>query len=167
MSLVASVAGLGLIFGLFLMLVPVALLVVLQVWLCRKGKRLGLILPALSLLLSLLIAGSMAAFSMVNAAGSGVTIGLDENGEVVERQVSEGGMITVYDGDGNIVDQYPDPNPQSPQPPAVTAVTVASVVLLFLAANIPTVVFLGIWLHYKNRRDFQEDLKKMKIEDLE
>ena len=29
MSLVASVAGLGLIFGLFLMLVPVALLVVL------------------------------------------------------------------------------------------------------------------------------------------
>ena len=106
----------------------------------------------------------MAAFSMVNAAGSGVTIGLDENGEVVERQVSEGGMITVYDGDGNIVDQYPDPNPQSP---AVTAVTVASVVLLFLVANIPTVVFLGIWLHYKNRRDFQEDLKKMKIEDLE
>ena len=167
MSLVASVAGLGLIFGLFLMLVPVALLVVLQVWLCRKGKRLGLILPALSLLLSLLIAGSMAAFSMVNAAGSGVTIGLDENGEVVERQVSEGCMITVYDGDGNIVDQYPDPNPQSPQSPAVTAVTVASVVLLFLVANIPTVVFLGIWLHYKNRRDFQEDLKKMKIEDLE
>ena len=167
MSLVASVAGLGRIFGLFLMLVPVALLVVLQVWLCRKGKRLGLILPALSLLLSLLIAGSMAAFSMVNAAGSGVTIGLDENGEVVERQVSEGGMITVYDGDGNIVDQYPDPNPQSPQSPAVTAVTVASVVLLFLVANIPTVVFLGIWLHYKNRRDFQEDLKKMKIEDLE
>lgn len=167
MSLVASVAGLGLIFGLFLMLVPVALLVVLQVWLCRKSKRLGLILPALSLLLSLLIAGSMAAFSMVNAAGSGVTIGLDENGEVVERQVSEGGMITVYDGDGNIVDQYPDPNPQSPQSPAVTAVTVASVVLLFLVANIPTVVFLGIWLHYKNRRDFQEDLKKMKIEDLE
>ena len=167
MSLVASVAGLGLIFGLFLMLVPVALLVVLQVWLCRKGKRLGLILPALSLLLSLLIAGSMAAFSMVNAAGIGVTIGLDENGEVVERQVSEGGMITVYDGDGNIVDQYPDPNPQSPQSPAVTAVTVASVVLLFLVANIPTVVFLGIWLHYKNRRDFQEDLKKMKIEDLE
>ena len=109
----------------------------------------------------------MAAFSMVNAAGSGVTIGLDENGEVVERQVSEGGMITVYDGDGNIVDQYPDPNPQSPQSPAVTAVTVASVVLLFLVANIPTVVFLGIWLHYKNRRDFQEDLKKMKIEDLE
>ena len=167
MSLVASVAGLGLIFGLFLMLVPVALLVVLQVWLCRKGKRLGLILPALSLLLSLLIVGSVAAFSMVNAAGSGVTIGLDENGEVVERQVSEGGMITVYDGDGNIVDQYPDPNPQSPQSPAVTAVTVASVVLLFLVANIPTVVFLGIWLHYKNRRDFQEDLKKMKIEDLE
>ena len=70
MSLVASVAGLGLIFGLFLMLVPVALLVVLQVWLCRKGKRLGLILPALSLLLSLLIAGSMAAFPWSTRRGA-------------------------------------------------------------------------------------------------
>lgn len=164
MSLVASVAGLGLILSFFLMLVPVALLVVLQVWLCRKGKRLGLILPALSLLLSLLIAGSVAAFSMVNTSVDGGTMTLTENGEVVQRRVSEGGMITVYDGDGNIIDQYEDPNAQTP---AVTAGAAASVVLLFLVANIPTVVFLGIWLHYKNRRDFQEDLKKMKIEDLE
>ena len=38
---------------------------------------------------------------------------------------------------------------------------------VFLVGNIPTVVFGGIWLYYKNRRDFKDDLKKMKIEDLE
>ena len=38
---------------------------------------------------------------------------------------------------------------------------------MFLVSNIPTVVFGGIWLYYKNRRDFKDDLKKMKIEDLE
>lgn len=39
--------------------------------------------------------------------------------------------------------------------------------VLFLVMNIPTVVFGGIWLHYKGRRDTLEDLKKMRIEDLE
>lgn len=38
---------------------------------------------------------------------------------------------------------------------------------VFLVANIPTAVFGGIWLHYKGRRDTYEDLKRMRIEDLE
>ena len=37
----------------------------------------------------------------------------------------------------------------------------------FLINNIPTVVLGGIWLHYKNRRDFQSELNKMNIQDLE
>ena len=36
----------------------------------------------------------------------------------------------------------------------------------FLVSNIPTVVFGGIWLHYKGRRDTQDDLKRMRVEDL-
>ena len=35
-----------------------------------------------------------------------------------------------------------------------------------LVSNIPTVVFGGIWLHYKGRRDTQDDLKRMRVEDL-
>ena len=37
----------------------------------------------------------------------------------------------------------------------------------FGVMNIPTVVLGGIWLHYKNRRDFQSELNKMNIQDLE
>ena len=39
--------------------------------------------------------------------------------------------------------------------------------VLFLVTNVPTAVFGGIWLHYKGRRDTLEDLKRMRIEDLE
>ena len=38
---------------MFMLLLPAALLVLLQVWLCRSGRRLGLILPGFSLCLSL------------------------------------------------------------------------------------------------------------------
>ena len=30
-----------------------------------------------------------------------------------------------------------------------------------------TVVFGGIWLHYKNRRDLREEMKRMDLQDLE
>ena len=72
-------------------------------------------------------------------------------------------------GEGNILDQYPDPDAQEKQEAQeeIFRRLLPSAVLLFLVGNIPTVVLGGIWLHYKNRRDFQDDLKKMKIEDLE
>ena len=89
---------------------------------------------------------------------------LEQSGQVIQETVYEDGMVTVYDGDGNIIDQYEDPNYQPTG--SITPAAVGNVVVLFLVSNIPTVVFGGIWLHYKNRRDFQEDLKKMKIEDL-
>ena len=53
--MIASVMGIfGLLIWLAFLLVPIALLIVLQVWLCKKSLKLGLILPALSLCLSLL-----------------------------------------------------------------------------------------------------------------
>ena len=140
MNTMASVAGVGLIFGIFMMLVPIALLVVLQVWLCRKGKWLGLILPALSLLTSLMLVFSIAAFGRVG-----------------------GGTLTVYDGNGQIIEQHHEEEHHMELTPGAAG----AVAMLFLVANIPTVVFGGVWLYYKNRQDFQEDLKKMKIEDLE
>lgn len=161
--LFASVVGVfGLLLWLFLLLVPIALLIVLQVWLCKKSLKLGLVLPGLSLALSLLLVCSAAAFSRINSLGSG-GMTLEQNGQVVEQTITENGVTTVYDGEGNIIDQYEEPGAQ-PEP--ITPAAVGTVVVLFLVSNIPTVVFGGIWLHYKNRRDFQEDLKKMKIEDL-
>ena len=140
MNTMASIAGIGLIFGIFMTLLPIALLVVLQVWLCRKGKWLGLILPALSLMLSLVLVLSVGAFGRV---GGGTLTLYDEHGQIVEEHHEEGRHMELTTG------------------------AVGAIAVLFLVTNIPTVVFVGVWLYYKNRRDFQEDLKKMKIEDLE
>ena len=162
MALASVFSVFALVLWLFCLLGPIALLVALQVWLCRKSLKLGLILPGLSLALSLLLVCSMALFARVGgAAGGSYTITAD--GEVLEHAVTEDGVTTVYDGEGNVIDRYEDPDHQ---PDPITGAILGSAAVLFLVANIPTVIFGGIWLHYKNRRDFQEDLKKMKIEDL-
>ena len=164
MAFVSVGVVISLMIWLFFLLVPIALLIALQVWLCKKSLKLGLVLPGLSLALSLLLVFSVVAFSALNGQTSRGTLTLEENGQLVQQTVTEDGMVTVYDGEGNIIDQYEDPNYRPPEP--ITPAAVGTVVVLFLVSNIPTVIFGGIWLHYKNRRDFQEDLKKMKIEDL-
>lgn len=141
MNTMFSVVGVGLILAVFSALLPIALLVVLQVWLCKKGKRLGLILPGLSLLMSLLLVFSMASFTR-GAGGNTLTV-YDEHGQIVREEHHQAEHIQLTPG------------------------AMGAVAMLFLVANIPTVVFGGIWLHYKNRRDFHDDLAKMKIEDLE
>lgn len=148
MSMVLSAVGVGLIFGIFSMLLPVALLVALQVWLCRKSLKLGLILPVLSFLVALLLVFSLTAFQTM-------TVG--------------GGSVMVTEGDGTYVEVPAQEwgHHQEEHHVSVTPGAVVALAGLFLVCNIPTVVFGGIWLHYKNRRDFQDDLKKMKIEDLE
>lgn len=135
----ASIMGVfGLIVYLFVIMLPIALLVALQVWLCRKGKRLGLILPGVSLALSLLLVFSIAAFGRIG-----------------------GGNLRLTDGNGNVIQEETVPASR------LKAEEVVAVGLVFLVSNIPTVVFGGIWLHYKGRRDTLEDLKRMQIEDLE
>ena len=138
MSIVTPVVLFSLILSLFSLLLPVALLVVLQVWLCRRSRKLGLILPILTLLLSLMLVLSFTALQRMG-----------------------GGSMVVTDGQGNVLqEEYTQPEP-------ITLGDVGAVAGVFLVSNIPTVVFGGIWLYYKNRRDFKDNLKKMKIEDLE
>lgn len=146
MNMLLSAVGVSLIFGIFMLLVPIALLVVLQVWLCKKSLKLGLILPILSFLLSLLMVLSLGTIQTVSTAGSYLVA---EDGTYIEVPAQEGG------------------HHQEEHHVGLTPGAVGALVGLFLVGNIPTVVFGGIWLHYKNRRDFQDDLKKMKIEDLE
>lgn len=89
-------AAVGLFAGVFslliylcIILVPVALLVVLQVWLCKKSIRLGLILPGVSLVMSLILAFGVIAFSSLSTAGASGELVLEQNGQVVERTVTE------------------------------------------------------------------------------
>ena len=98
------------------------------------------ILPGISLVLSLILVSSMAAFTTVGGGSMRVA---DENGQVVQIEPEVIGE--------------PQPVPGA----------MRNAVLVFLVTNIPTVVFGGIWLHYKGRRDTYEDLKRMRIEDLE
>ena len=88
------------------------------------------------------------------------------------------GMVYVYDGEGNLIEEYPDPNAQQaqeasgdrgPLPQTVGGMSLGYILMLgvvFLVSNIPTLIFGGIWLHFKNRRDLREDMKRMRIEDL-
>ena len=166
MLFAATFGVFALLLWLFLILAPVALLILLQLWLCKKSLKLGLILPVLSLALSLLLVLGSAAFFRLNfSSGYGGSLVLQEEGQVIQEQVYEDGMVTVYDGDGNILEQYQDPNAED-EPESISPAALGAAALLFLSANIPTLIFGGIWLHCKNRRDFQNDLKKMKIQDL-
>ena len=146
----------GLIFYLFILLLPIALLVALQVWLCRKSTKLGLILPGISLALSLLLVLSMATFSTLTIGGGNTMV---SGGAEVQVPAQEGEYIEVPAQEG-----VPRGEREKTQfhPRALMAVGV-----VFLVTNIPTAVFGGIWLHYKGRRDTLEDLKRMRIEDLE
>ena len=176
MVMTSVMAIFALAFYLAVMLVPIALLVALQVWLCRKSVRLGLILPALSLLFSLVIVFSIAAFNGMGVGGGSLV--LEENGEVVQETIYRNGMVYVYDGEGNLIEEYPDPNVQeaqeasgdrNPLQQTVGGVSLGAILVLgvlFLVCNIPTLIFGGIWLHFKNRRDLREDMKRMRIEDL-
>ena len=167
MMMMTFAGFLGLILSLFFILLPVGLLIALQVWLCKKSVKLGLILPIFSLVMSLLLVFSMTAFTTVGAGNisGGGELTVEEDGAVVERQEYRDGMVTVYDGEGNVLDQYPDPDaPESQQ--GLPVKSLMAVAFLFLVANIPTLVFGGIWLHFKGRQDTREDLKKMRIEDL-
>ena len=75
-----SVFGvISLLIALISILLPVALVVALQVWLCRRKTRwLGLILPGLSFLFSLLLVFSVGAFGLINQGGSVGTLTLED-----------------------------------------------------------------------------------------
>lgn len=131
---------------LFMMLLPVALLVALQVWLCRKNVKLGIILPGLSLALSLFLTLSLVVFGALSMSPGGGYNVRNENGEII----AEGTFA-----------------PDEEQKAELPVRTFVAAGLMFLVTNIPTVVFGGVWLHYKGQRDTYENLKKMRIEDLE
>ena len=77
-----------LVFTMCLALLPIALLVVLQVFLCRKSRKLGLILPVLSLVLSFVLT-SVALINCVTPAAAATMTTVDENGQMVEEVIPQ------------------------------------------------------------------------------
>jgi len=124
---------------LILFLLPMALIILLQVWLCKKSKWLGLILPVLSLMMALLMTLSMSTYTSVYGGAS----------------------VQVTDGYGNVIREEVTPRVE------VSSVDLARVGAVFAVTNIPTAVYGGIWVYWNKRRTEYDDLKKMSIEDLE
>lgn len=128
-----SILTLVIILGVF------AGIIWLQFFLSKKqSKWRGLILPAISLLYSLMMVLSLAAYENVRLKSTTIT----ENGTVIEEIHTE---------------QIAQPLP---------AQTVLKVVMVFAVSNIPTVVFLGIYASCREKRKRKNLLEKMDIMDL-
>lgn len=142
----ALAMGFSVIFALLInFILPLALLIILQVWLCKKSGKLGMILPILSFLLSLVLCIGIGVFSLFGAGRTHMETTDPVTGEVIWEECQNG-------------------NHQST---TITAGALGSVAVLFLVSNIPTVVFGGIWKVCGKDREIESNLKRMQVEDLE
>ncbi len=116
--------------------------IALQVYLSkRKNRWLGLILPVVCIIFSLLAVLGMVAFTSVTTQVATVT----EKGETVEQIVDEG----------------------KNEPLMSTTSMILSASTIFVIYNIPTLILIGIYVgcREKNKKNLQ--LEKMNIQDLE
>ena len=128
---------------LIVALIVCAGIIWLQIFLSRKdNKWLGLILPAISLFLSLIAVFGIAALSVTTS--SGVTI-VEGSGKVIQEAVHE-----------NVT--------QNARGISSLALAVVSVFLLY---NIPTIVLLGIYFGCREKLRQRKALDKMQALDLE
>lgn len=113
----------------------------LQVFLSKKqNKRLGLILPTISILLSLL---TVIGFSTYNTKTSTNSATYDELGNVIESKVN-----IAKDSKVN------------------TTSLITGDVIIFLVNNIPTVILLCIYFGLREQKTVDKSIEKMKIKDL-
>ncbi len=120
-------------------LVIVTGIIALQIFLSKKqNKWLGLILPFICLIFSILAVSGITTFSTFTVTEQFVS----ENGEVVNNVIStadKGEIISII----------------------ITAISV------FLLYNIPTVILLAIYYACRENLKRKKELEKMNIQDLE
>lgn len=127
---------------LIFLLIFFAGVVVLQVWLSKKeSKWLGLILPAICFVLSVVVVVSMVSYSMVSTSS------------VVQEIGGSGALTSSFQ---SAVDMK-----------AVPVLAVGTIIAVFLLYNIPTLVLLGIYLGCRAGRKKRDRLNKMRVQDLE
>lgn len=120
--------------------------ILLQIFLSKQeNKWAGLILPLITLIISLLAVFSVAIFSTVGET-QGITQITNENGVMVQEAVTESVPATqIINTSGAIV----------------------MVVMVFLLYNIPTVILLAIYAACRGKGRRQRALDKMSVQDLE
>ena len=123
----------------FMLAIPVGM-IFLQIYLSKREERwLGLILPIITVALSLIVVFGMAVF--VNMSG---TITLIEmiDGELVTTIIDEGGSREAMPG------------------------AVAGVIFTFVLMNIPTAVLLIIYKVVRGKQNRHREVEKMSVHDL-
>lgn len=119
-----------------------------------KSKYLGLILPALSFLYSLMIVLSLAAFTV-----STITLTETSVVSVIDEQTGE----TIEESE-----EFTDEPEQIVEVREVDSNLSGFMQLgfIFLVSNIPTVVLGGIYVNERNKIKMNSEIEKMKISDL-
>ena len=127
------------LFILLLLLAVVVGAIFLQIHLSRKdSKWLGLILPIITLAISLIVVISMAAFIQPAILYETTFVG----GELVTNVISHRtDRETIYDALG-------------------------AVIYTFILMNIPTIVLLIIYKAVRSKQNRKRDVEKMSIQDL-
>lgn len=129
------------LFVIILYLAVIAGFVVLQIFLSkRESKWLGLILPIISLLFSILMCLSVAGYSAILTEGVETVL---ENGEVVQQTE----ILSEESGD--------------------IASIILPTILVFLLSNIPTIILTAIYFGCREKIKRDRALEKMNIQDLE
>jgi hypothetical protein len=133
------------IIGLFVVL---GATIALQVFLSRKeNKWLGLILPILAVMLSVV--------PVLNVAVTTDTA-THPRDQIIDIQ--QGDTATVYppdDGSGMVTETRTVPG------------SVTTIVLIFFLANIPTVILFIIYFACRERFNRQRDIERMELQDLQ
>lgn len=138
----------NLIISLIFLVGITAIILFMQIKLSRsKNKYLGLILPIISFLSSLLmILGMFSFFTMSSSTlveGSMTTD--NQTGEIVEeyKEIAESSEQEELEKDGFLGITY-----------------------TFLISNIPTAILAGIYISERNKLTRRKEIEKMKIDDL-
>jgi hypothetical protein len=122
--------------------------IVLQVFLSRKeNKWLGLILPMLAVMLSVIPVLNVAVIT---------DTATHPRDEIIDIQQSD--TATVYppdDGSGMVTETRTVPG------------SVTTIVLVFFLANIPTVILLIIYLACRERFNRRRAIERMRLQDLQ
>ncbi len=128
------------LFGIILGLGAIVGLIFLQVFLSKKkSKWLGLILPIVSFISSLVIVASMFMFVAVSSTTSTQSESINESAQTV------------------IVDELQTENNYG---------NLLSVIPAFFLWNIPTLVFLMIFIGIRKQKKQEDQIERMKIDDL-
>jgi len=149
----AAMGSMDVLLVLIVLLALIAGIIVLQVFLSKKeNKWLGLILPVISLFISLIAVFGIAAFSTVTTTASHQTI--DENGVVILQEEIKGNFAHTSPEISETIRIFP------------ASSLIFTVVSIFLLYNIPTAVLLVIYFACREKQNQKKALEKMKIQDL-